>query len=183
MKEYYATILVVEDDENDRWLIERAFRAAGVTGPIYLAGDGAEAIAYFMGEGKFADRQKFAYPTFVMTDLKMPKVDGFGVLEFLKGNPEWAIIPTVVFSASRDHDDIKKAYMLGASSYHVKPSDVDALRKLLATLNAYWLTCEVPEVDSTGRQLETNSTGKLGERFIQPCNEPDASTNSGPQRV
>jgi CheY-like chemotaxis protein len=119
----------------------------------------------------------------VMTDLKMPKVDGFGVLEFLKGNPEWAIIPTVVFTASHDRDDIKKAYMLGASSYHVKPQNSVALFQFIATLNAYWLTCEVPEVDSTGKQLATNSAGKLGERFTQPCNEPDASTKGGPERV
>lgn len=183
MKKYFATILVVDDDENDRWLIERALRAAGVGGPIYLASDGAEAIAYMMGEGKFAQREKYAYPTFVMTDLKMPHVDGFGVLEFLKGNPEWAIIPTVVFTASHDRDDIKKAYMLGASSYHVKPADPAALREFVATLNAYWLTCEVPEVDSTGKQLETNSAGKLGERFTQPCHEADASSKGGPERV
>jgi len=183
MNKYFATILVVEDDENDQFLIERALRTAGVAGPIHLVRDGAEAIAYFMGEGKFADRKAYTYPTFVMTDLKMPKVDGFGVLEFLKGNPEWAIIPTVVFTASQDRDDIKKAYMLGASSYHLKPNDPAALRQLVATLNAYWLTCEVPEVDSTGKQLETNSAGKLGERFTQPCNEPDASTKAGPERV
>src|SRR4051794_25068254 len=104
MKKYFATILVVEDDQNDQFLIKRAFRSAGVTGPIQIMNDGEEAIAYMMGEGKFADRHAYAYPTFVMTDLKMPKVDGFGVLEFLKGNPEWAIIPTVVFSASSDRD-------------------------------------------------------------------------------
>lgn len=183
MKKYFATILVVEDDTNDQFLIERALRKAGVTGPIYVAGNGAEAIAYFMGEGKFADRKTYAYPTFVMTDLKMPQVDGFGVLEFLKANPEWAIIPTVVFSASQDRDDIKKAYMLGASSYHVKAGDPVAFRQLIATLNAYWLTCEVPEVDSTGKQVETDSVGKLGERFVQPCNEAGASTETGPERV
>lgn len=179
MKKYFATILVIDDDKNDQWLIERALRTAGVVAPIYLASDGAEAIAYMMGEGKFADREKYAYPTFIMTDLKMPRVDGFGVLEFLKGNPEWAVIPTVVFTSSPDRDDIKKSYMLGASSYHLKPQDPAALAKLVATLNAYWLTCEVPEVDSTGKQLATNSAGKLGERFAQP----DASTKGGPERV
>jgi CheY-like chemotaxis protein len=183
MKKYFATILVVEDDTNDQFLIERALRAAGVTSPIHVASNGAEAIAYMMGEGKFAEREKYAYPTFVMTDLKMPGVDGFGVLEFLRGNPEWAIIPTVVFTASWDRDDIKKAYMLGASSYHVKPQDPAALNKFVATLNAYWVTCEVPEVDSTGKQLPTNSVGKLGERFTQPCDAADASTKDGPERV
>src|SRR3954463_6532049 len=110
MKKYHATILVVEDDPNDQFLIEHAFRKIGVTDPIQITCDGAEAIAYMMGEGKYADRQKFAYPTFIITDLKMPRADGFAVLEFLKANPEWAIIPTIVLSASTDLDDIKKSY-------------------------------------------------------------------------
>ncbi len=183
MKKYFATILVVEDDANDQVLIERGFRAVGVVGPIHVVRDGAEAIAYMMGEEKFADREKFAYPTFIMTDLKMPKIDGFGVLEFLKGNPEWAIIPTVVFSASSDTDDIKKSYMLGASSYHVKPHSFEELCIQLTTLHSYWLSCEVPEVDVTGKQVRTESEGKLGERFTQSCDEPEASMDSHPERV
>jgi CheY-like chemotaxis protein len=167
MKKYHATILVVEDDSNDQVLIERAFRKVGVTDPIQITSDGVEAIAYMMGEGKFADREKFAYPTFIMTDLKMPRADGFAVLEFLKANPEWAIIPTIVLSASSDLDDIKKSYMLGASSYHVKPQSHDDLLHQLSVINQYWMTCQVPEVDVTGKQLHTDSVGKLGERFPQ----------------
>jgi hypothetical protein len=86
----------------------------------------------------------------------------------LKGNPEWAVIPTIVFSASADLDDIKKAYMLGASSYHVKPRTLGAMVHQMLVLHSYWMTCEVPEVDVSGRQLRTQSKGKLGERFPQP---------------
>ena len=171
MKKYHATILVVDDDPNDRMLVERAFRKIGVTDPIQIVGDGAEAIAYMMGEGKYYDRAKFAYPTFVITDLKMPEADGFAVLEFLKGNPEWAVIPTIVLSASSDVDDIKKSYMLGASSFHTKPHSPEQLQNQLAVINAYWMTCEVPEVDITGKQLRTDSDGKLGERFPQAGDE------------
>ena len=175
MKKYHATILVVEDDPNDQFLVERAFRDIGVSDPIQVVGDGGEAIAYMKGDGKYADRKKFAYPTFIITDLKMPRVDGFAVLEFLKRNPEWAVIPTIVLSASSDRDDIKKSYMLGASSYHIKPQSGEELRKQLAVINAYWMTCQVPEVDVTGKQLRTNSEGKLGERFPQPGNEVASS--------
>ena len=168
MKKYYATIMVVDDDPNDLIFIQRAFRAIGVKDPIHTVTGGREAIAYMMGEGKFADRATYAYPTFITTDLKMPEADGFAVLEHLKNNPEWAVIPTVVLTSSRDPDDIKKAYMLGASSYHVKPSSTEDLRHQLKVLHDYWVTCEVPEVDSTGRQLRTDSAGKLGERFAQP---------------
>lgn len=167
MKKLNPTILVIDDSEDDRFLVDKAFKKIGVTDPIHLLSDGTEAIRYMMGEGKYADRQKYAYPTFILTDLKMPGTDGFSVLEFLKHNPEWAVIPTIVFSASTDLDDIKKAYMLGASSYHVKPRTHGALMHQLAVLHAYWLTCEVPEVDLTGRQLPTSSAGKLGERFPQ----------------
>jgi CheY-like chemotaxis protein len=167
MKNYYATMLVVDDDPNDRRLIELALRHNGVASPIHHCHDGLDAIAYMMGEGQYADRRKFAYPTFIITDLKMPGADGFAVLEHLKANPEWAVIPTVVFSASEDLDDIKKSYMLGASSYHVKPSSPKALRAQIKVLHDYWMTCEVPAVDITGRQIATDSAGKLGERFDQ----------------
>lgn len=159
--------MVVDDDHNDLILIESAFRAIGVTDPIHTINGGREAIAYMMGEGKYADRSVYAYPTFITTDLKMPEADGFAVLEHLKDNPEWAVIPTVVLTSSRDLDDIKKAYMLGASSYHVKPSSPEELRQQLKVLHDYWVTCEVPQVDRTGRQLRTDSEGKLGERFSQ----------------
>jgi CheY-like chemotaxis protein len=172
MKKYNATVMVVEDDPNDQFLIEHAFRGIGVTDPIHYVGDGAEAIAYMLGEGKYADREKYAYPTFIITDLKMPGTDGFAVLEFLKSNPEWKVIPTIVLSASSDLDDIKKSYMLGASSYHIKPNTAEELRQQLAVINAYWMTCQVPQVDVTGRQLHTNSHGKLGERFPQASDEP-----------
>jgi CheY-like chemotaxis protein len=168
MKKYHSTILVVDDDANDLILIESAFRDIGVKDPIHTVNGGREAIAYMMGEGKYSDRSVYAYPTFITTDLKMPGADGFAVLEHLKNNPEWAVIPTVVLTSSRDLDDIKKAYMLGASSYHVKPSSPGELRQQLKVLHDYWVTCEVPQVDSTGRQLHTDSEGKLGERFSQP---------------
>jgi CheY-like chemotaxis protein len=167
MKTYHATIMIVDDNDDDLFLIERAFREIGVTDPIQTINGGEEAIAYIMGEGKYADRRVYAYPSFITTDLKMPGMDGFAVLEHLKNNPEWAVIPTVVLSASCDLDDIKKAYMLGASSYHVKPSTPEALREQLKVLHNYWMTCQVPQVDSSGRQLRTDSKGKLGERFAQ----------------
>ena len=167
MRKYHSTIMVVDDDPNDLILIEKAFRAIGVKDPIHTIHGGLEAIAYMKGEGKYSDRNLYAYPTFITTDLKMPGADGFAVLEHLKDNPEWAVIPTVVLTASRDLDDIKKAYMLGASSYHLKPNSPAELRHQLKVLHDYWVTCEVPEVDSTGRQLRTDSQGKLGERFVQ----------------
>jgi CheY-like chemotaxis protein len=165
MKQYHSTIMVVDDDANDRTLIEESFRSIGITDPLQVMSGGAEAIAYMCGEGKFADRSAFPYPTFIVTDLKMPGTDGFAVLEHLKNHPNWAIIPTVVLSGSRDLDDIKKAYMLGASSYHVKPHSLAEFSAQIKILHDYWMSCEVPEVDASGRQLPTDGRGKLGERY------------------
>jgi CheY-like chemotaxis protein len=170
VKKYHSTILIVDDQPNDRAFIENSFRTIGVTDPIHAVQDGQEAISYMMGEGKYSDRSKYAYPTFITIDLKMPGLDGFAVLEHLKKNPAWAIIPTVILTSSHDLDDIKKAYMLGASSYHVKPDSLEELQQLLKVLHDYWMTCEVPEVDSTGQQVPTYSKGKLGERFASSAN-------------
>jgi CheY-like chemotaxis protein len=171
MKKYHSTILLIDDDATDLIFTERSFRAIGVTDPIHAINGGREAIAYMQGDGIYADRDKYAYPTFIATDLKMPGTDGFAVLAHLQATPEWAVIPTVVLTSSRDLDDIKRAYMLGASSYHVKPGSLVKLRELIRKLHDYWMTCEVPEVDRTGRRLETKSAGKLGERFV-PTTSP-----------
>lgn len=167
MKRDRPTILVVDDDPNDLLLIQSAFRAAGVTSGIQTASSGDEAVAYLLGEGRFSDRGTHVYPDFVITDLKMPNGDGFAVLEHFKRNPDWAVIPTVILSGSQDNDDIKKAYLLGASAYHVKPSSPLALRTLVKALYDYWLMCEVPAVDRSGKQLATDSAHKLGQRFGQ----------------
>ncbi len=165
MRREKCTILLVEDDRDDQILIQAGFRAIGVMDPLHVVDDGLQAISYTKGEGKYADRTKYPYPTVIMTDLKMPGADGFAVLEYLKSTPDFAIIPTTVFSASEDLDDIKRSYALGASSYHVKSQTTEGLRAQLKILYDYWLTAEVPQIDVTGRQLQTQSKGKLGERF------------------
>jgi CheY-like chemotaxis protein len=166
MKTKNITILAVDDNKNDQELITWAFRKIGVKCPINWVSSGQEAISYLEGTGQFADRSKFAYPSFVMTDLKMDCGDGFSVLQHLRGSPQWAVIPTVVFSASSDLDDIKRSYMLGAGSYIVKPTGLDEMCECLRVFYDYWMLCETPLTDITGKRLPTNSEGKLGERFV-----------------
>lgn len=169
MKKYDATILIVDGDADERMFMERAFRNLGIKSPIQLLSSGDEAISYMKGEGRYADRQKYAYPSFILTDLKMAHGDGFAVLAFLKRNPDWVIIPTVVFSGSASPADIKKAYRLGASSFHTKPVAHSDLVKLLSTLHEYWMTCDVPEVDVQGKQLPTYGQDNMGERSPEPA--------------
>jgi CheY-like chemotaxis protein len=158
-------ILLVDDRADARDLLLLAFSRIGVSSSIRCVCSGNEAVAYVKGEGQFSDRERFPYPSFLITDLKMPDGDGFTLLEQLKGTPQYRVIPTVVMSDSADTDDVQKAYMLGASSYFVKPSEFDALQRLLKLLYDLWLLSELPAVDATGKQRSTDSTGKLGERF------------------
>jgi CheY-like chemotaxis protein len=137
-----------------------------------MVADGTEAIAYLKGWGEFSDRQKFQYPSFILTDLKMPLGDGMILLEYLKRNPASAIIPTIVLSSSCDLDDIKTAYALGASSYIVKPQRPEALHRIIKLLYEFWLECEVPQVDLSGKQLPTRSGGKMSEHIQK---KPSAS--------
>ena len=177
MRRTKPNILAVDDDENDRMFIEAAFLAIGVS-TVQTVENGDTAIAYLAGTGRYSDRTTYPYPDFVITDLKMPQGDGFAVLEYLKRTPESAIIPTVVLTGSQDNDDIKKAYWLGACAYHVKPSSPDGLRNLIKALHAYWLMCELPELDRTGQQVETSGSHKLGERFGR-LPQPGASSSLG----
>jgi CheY-like chemotaxis protein len=167
MKRARFTVLLVEDDPNDRFFIQRAIKANGVPAEFRMVTCGEEAIAYLKGEGQFADRAQYQYPSFLITDLKMPQGDGFSLLAFLKSTPQSAIIPTVVLSASGDLDDIKKAYIMGASAYFIKPSRQDELERIIKCLVDFWMLCEVPQIDDSGKRLWTESGGKLGERFPQ----------------
>ena len=126
---------------------------------------GNEVIAYLRAIEPYNNRKQFPYPTFLLTDLKMPDGDGFKILAHLRNNPQSAIIPTVVYSSSADSDDVKRSYSLGASAYLVKPIDILAFNAMIKDLVTFWMNCEVPVVDQQGVQLDTESKGKLGERF------------------
>jgi len=168
MKRQTHSILVIEDDANDRLLLQLAFNRVGVIDPINIVNNGAEGLAYLKAEGRYSDRLRCPYPSFLITDLKMPGVDGFAVLSYLKENPEWTITPTIVLSASSDPDDIRLAYSLGASSYIVKPVDLEELFRVLKLAYDYWQACDFPYTDPDGRQMTTNSSGKLGQQLRAP---------------
>ncbi|MDB6058653.1 MAG: response regulator receiver protein [Verrucomicrobiales bacterium] len=168
MKVQEPAILVVEDDFNDQLLIRVAFKKINHKILVHIVNNGKEAIAYLNGEGEYADRERHPFPTTIITDLKMPVCDGFTVLEHIRDKPKWAVIPRVVLSASEDPDDIKKAYLLGAGAYHVKPDEPMELRRLLEAFYTYWAMVEMPERTREGCSVHTDSKGKLGERIPQP---------------
>ena len=168
MKASKYTLLIVDDDEDQRFLFKRVFEQLGTKYKVQLAINGDEALAYLKGEGRFSDRNQYEFPSYILTDLKMNPGDGFHILEFLKNTPALSVIPVVMLSTSEDDDDIRQAYLLGASSYFVKPPGIDDLKRLLRKIHDYWTECEVPQVDAEGYAVETNSTGRLGARYKKP---------------
>jgi CheY-like chemotaxis protein len=158
-------LLLVDDDESDRFLLKRAFEKLDVGYRIEPLQNGTEALALIKGEGIYADRKAHPFPSFILTDLKMPGGDGFAILSYLKEHPEILIVPVVMLSGSDDPDDVRQAYLLGASSFIVKPHGLEGLESIVQKLHYYWSECEVPLVDESGHAIPTNSTRKLGDRF------------------
>jgi CheY-like chemotaxis protein len=119
---------------------------SGLDGTLTAVKDGEEAIDYLTGKGRYSDRMRFPLPNVIFTDLKMPGMSGFDLLEWLRANPKNAVIPTVVFSSSCLENDVEKAYRLGASSFLVKPHNLRELVRLVRTTSEYWSMCETPPV-------------------------------------
>jgi CheY-like chemotaxis protein len=135
---------VVEDDENDTFLLQRAFQKNGIDLPVHVCGDGADAVEYLSATGKYADRTKFPFPRVLITDLKMPRSNGFDLLGWLQKHPECNLIPKIVLSASADQGDVTRAYQLGANCYFQKPSEFDELCRIVELANRFWLKALVP---------------------------------------
>ncbi len=134
------TILVAEDDENDVFLLQRAFIKAGSQAELQFVPNGEEALAYLKGEGVYGDRRKFPFPALLMLDLKMPRKSGLEVLEAIRGDPDLKKLTVVIFTSSNQERDIDRALDLGANSYLVKPSRPETLAALLHRVEDYWLT-------------------------------------------
>jgi len=135
-------VLIAEDDPNDAYFIKLAFAEAGITRPPHISENGLDAIDYLEGNGQYGDRQRFPYPLWILTDLKMPLVDGFQVLAWLNKHPDLQIIPTVVFSSSANLADVKRAYCLGANAYFRKPSGLAGFNAIICGLVQFWVKCE-----------------------------------------
>ena len=138
-----AVILIVEDNEDDVFLMERALKAAKVTSPYRVVSDGEEATRYLKGEGIYADRAKYPYPAVIFLDLKLPYMSGFEVLEWKLKNKELPPTIVIVITSSNEAKDLKRAYSLGASSYLVKPPTSEQLLEIIQALRMYWLTYNV----------------------------------------
>ncbi|HHN65438.1 MAG TPA: response regulator [Nitrospirae bacterium] len=141
------SILIVEDNTDDVLLIKRAFQQCGVVNPLRFVTDGEQAVAYLKGTGEFGDRKKNPLPVLILLDLKMPRMNGFEFLRWLRNEPDLKKIIVVILTSSSESPDINRAYELGANSYLVKPVRFEDLIRIVKELHLYWLIMnEKPDI-------------------------------------
>jgi CheY-like chemotaxis protein len=132
-------ILLAEDDQNDVFLMRQAFAEAAIPNPLLVANNGREAIDYLAGNGAYAERQKYPIPGLILLDLKMPWMDGFDVLRWLRRQPQYHSLPVVVLTSSKLQSDIDQTRLMGVYDYRVKPHGFSELVSLLGDIRRCWL--------------------------------------------
>ena len=134
-----SAILLVEDNEDDVFLMKRALKAAGISNRLCIAEDGQQAVDYLSRSGPYADKEAFPEPAIVFLDLKLPLRSGLEVLMWIRERPELANLVVVVLTSSNLPTDLREAYRLGANSYVVKPPTAVQLTDLAKAFKWYWL--------------------------------------------
>jgi len=137
-------ILVAEDEESDAFFLGRAFEKAGLNIQLIVAQHGEEAIRYLSGEFPYCDRSKYPLPLLMLLDLKMPIKNGFDVLAWLSTQPDLKGLPVIALTSSGLEDDRERSLRLGASEYHIKPSALEDLVKLVAGIHSRWILGAIP---------------------------------------
>jgi CheY-like chemotaxis protein len=132
-------ILLVEDNASDEKLALLAFKRCGVPCEIAVARDGADALDYLFATGKYRDRDPATRPAVVLLDLKLPRVSGLEVLRRIRAMSETRLLPVVILTASREDEDLIRAYSLGANAYLRKPVDFAEFSESAKALAAFWL--------------------------------------------
>jgi CheY-like chemotaxis protein len=137
-------ILLVEDNSDDAFFVQRAFQMAHVEHPLFTVPDGQQAIDYLSGRGLYGDRFLHPLPRLVIADLKMPGISGFDLIQWMRQDAYARLVPIIILSTSALSNDVNTAYALGANAYMVKPADPLALERLLRTVAEFWTAGEPP---------------------------------------
>jgi two-component system response regulator len=132
-------ILLVEDNPDDVELTLRAFKRSHLLNPITVARDGVEALDFLFARNAYADRSGQPLPTLVLLDLKLPKLDGLGVLRAIRADDRTRFLPVVILTSSQEEQDLISGYSLGANSYVRKPVNFADFIEAAKVLGIYWL--------------------------------------------
>lgn len=132
-------ILLVEDNDDHAELVKRNFYSHRIANHIYHVKDGEEALDYLFRRGSYCSEDDSPRPNLILLDLRLPKLDGLGVLNYIKADEQLKSIPTVVLTSSESENDINLAYRNHVNSFLVKPLDFDKFSTLMRELGMYWL--------------------------------------------
>jgi CheY-like chemotaxis protein len=136
----------VEDNPDDVFFIERAFQKAAIKHPLFVVADGQQAMDYLSGKGEYADRTVYPMPRLILADLKMPKVNGFELVEWMRNDRNCRLLPIIILSSSALAGDVNRAYGAGANAYMIKPADAQSLQRLFQTIAEFWVAGETPAI-------------------------------------
>src|SRR5262245_11748048 len=143
-----SAILLVEDNDDDVFLMRHALNAAGVVNPVFVVESGQQAVDYLSGSGEFQDRTRFPMPVIVFLDLKLPLISGHEVLAWVRAQRQLESLLVVVLTSSNEPSDVRRSYSLGANSYLMKPLASRQLLDLAKAFNWTWIersaSAEVP---------------------------------------
>ncbi|MAJ71026.1 MAG: response regulator [Alteromonadaceae bacterium TMED7] len=134
-----VTILMADDDEDDRLLALDALKEGRVLNNLHCVEDGVELLEYLRREGKFADPTTSPRPSLILLDLNMPRMDGREALQHIKADPNLRSIPVVILTTSKEEEDMIRGYDLGAASYITKPVNFEGLVDLMRAIGRYWI--------------------------------------------
>jgi two-component system response regulator len=137
-------ILLVEDNPDDEALTVRALNKNKIVNKVVVAHDGLEALDYLFAEGAHAGRDMMDTPQVVLLDLKLPRLDGLGVLRRIRSDSRTKLLPVVILTSSNEEQDRISGYSLGANSYIRKPVDFDQFVAAALQLGLYWLVLNEP---------------------------------------
>ena len=138
-------ILLVDDDEGHRLLIRENLRAGGIVNDILELTDGVQAIDYLTRRGAYQDPAKSPRPGLILLDIKMPKADGFAVLEQIKADPQLRWIPVLMLTSTDDQMEVNRCYQLGANTYVVKPVRYEEFQNRIKALGLFLDIVRLPE--------------------------------------
>jgi CheY-like chemotaxis protein len=142
-----AVVLLVEDIDDDAELVRRAFAKGNVVNPLQIVRTGEEALEYLTGTGRYSNRAEYPLPELLLLDLKLPGIDGFQVLRWIRQQPELKALRVVVLTSSEALSDATEAYKAGANSFLVKPIDFNDFVNVTNAIQGYWLwTSRTPEI-------------------------------------
>jgi len=141
-----SSVLMADDDADDRLLTADAFRDCKLANALHFVSDGEELLAYLCRRGQFVDERRFPMPSLILLDLNMPRMDGREALREMKSSAHLRHIPVVILTTSSAEFDIRRSYEEGANSYITKPASFRGLVDVVGLLNRYWLqTVALPD--------------------------------------